>query len=266
MKFKLVVSDFDGTLGSVPHVIEPETVEAIKKYVSAGGKFVICSGRGYDNVSIIYKNYGLKGFAVGLQGGIIKDVETKETLFLGGIPTDVVLKVISRIKSFGVQVVAYPETGLLYDEDTEYTRYYRSVLKVEGTFVDNLVDYISKNKLNIIKVNAIAHPEKVAEIIPIIKREFEGELLINSGSSRLMECVHPLCNKGNAVKILAEKFNLDYSEIMAVGDSSNDIELVNGSWHGVAVGDADEALKKVAKEVTVPFSENPIKHLLEIYG
>ena len=54
-------------------------------------------------------------------------------------------------------------------------------------------------------------------------------------------------------------------EVIAVGDSTNDVSLISGEWHGVAVGNAKETLKKVAKEVTVPFSEQPIKYLLEKY-
>ena len=50
-----------------------------------------------------------------------------------------------------------------------------------------------------------------------------------------------------------------------MGDSTNDIELIKGEWHGVAVGDAREELKAVAKEITVPYSEQPIKYLLEKY-
>ena len=52
---------------------------------------------------------------------------------------------------------------------------------------------------------------------------------------------------------------------MAVGDSTNDIELLNGPWHGVAVGDGRKELLAVADEITVPYNENPVKVLLEKY-
>jgi hydroxymethylpyrimidine pyrophosphatase-like HAD family hydrolase len=52
---------------------------------------------------------------------------------------------------------------------------------------------------------------------------------------------------------------------MAVGDFNNDFELVGGPWHGVAVGDGSAELKKIAKEITVPFREHPIKYLIEKY-
>ena len=54
-------------------------------------------------------------------------------------------------------------------------------------------------------------------------------------------------------------------KVITVGDSTNDIELLKGPWHGVAVGNASEELKKVADEITVPFKENPVLALLKKY-
>jgi hydroxymethylpyrimidine pyrophosphatase-like HAD family hydrolase len=64
---------------------------------------------------------------------------------------------------------------------------------------------------------------------------------------------------------LSKYYNIPLEEILTVGDSTNDIDLVKGPWYGVAVGDGKEALKAVAKEVTVPFEQKPVKVLLEKY-
>ena len=50
-----------------------------------------------------------------------------------------------------------------------------------------------------------------------------------------------------------------------MGDSTNDIPLLDGEWHGVAVGDGMKDLKDFAKEITVNFDEQPVKFLLEKY-
>ena len=46
MKFDLFVSDFDGTLGTAPADITPNTVQAVREYIKKGGKFVICTDEG----------------------------------------------------------------------------------------------------------------------------------------------------------------------------------------------------------------------------
>ena len=64
---------------------------------------------------------------------------------------------------------------------------------------------------------------------------------------------------------LSKKYGVPLEKIIAVGDSTNDIDLIKGEWHGVAVGDGREELKAVAKEITVPYKDKPIKTLLEKY-
>ena len=46
MKYKLFISDYDGTLGEAPaNDIDSETLNAINEYIEKGGIFVVCSGR-----------------------------------------------------------------------------------------------------------------------------------------------------------------------------------------------------------------------------
>ena len=71
--------------------------------------------------------------------------------------------------------------------------------------------------------------------------------------------------EGNFLIHLAAIYGISLDKVMAVGDSTNDMALIDGEWHGVAVGNAVEELKKVAKEVTVPYEQMPIKHLIEKY-
>ena len=81
----------------------------------------------------------------------------------------------------------------------------------------------------------------------------------------MLEAINPEYSKGNAVRFLANYYNIPLEQVIAVGDSTNDIDLITGEWHGVAVGDGKQELKAVAKEITLPFKEKPIKHLIEKY-
>ena len=93
----------------------------------------------------------------------------------------------------------------------------------------------------------------------------DKNIRFNSGAIHLLEAINPDCGKDNAVRFIANYYNIPLEEVITVGDSTNDIELIHGPWHGVAVGDAKEELKAVAKEITVPFKDKPIKALLEKY-
>jgi phosphoglycolate phosphatase (TIGR01487 family) len=57
-------------------------------------------------------------------------------------------------------------------------------------------------------------------------------------------------NKGIGLKRVAEMMELDARELVAIGDSPNDIEMLKASGFGVAVGNAHPEVKKVARMVT----------------
>ena len=57
-------------------------------------------------------------------------------------------------------------------------------------------------------------------------------------------------NKDSALKILGNYLKIDNSEIMSIGDNLNDLEMVKNSGIGVAVANAYDELKQVAKYIT----------------
>ena len=66
-------------------------------------------------------------------------------------------------------------------------------------------------------------------------------------------------------RFIAKRYGIPLKEVIAIGDSTNDLELVGGPWRGVAIGDGSEELKKVTDEVAVPYKSHPVKTILEKY-
>ena len=263
MKYRLFVSDFDGTLGVAPGNIETQTVKAIKEYVARGGKFVICTGRMYSAIKPICDAYDLKGLVISYQGATVDDTSTGERILEGGIQPTLAAKVTAELLAEGMPACADIEDVMYCEEESEYTDYHKGFADVRK--VENLVDLILKKNKLVMKVVTTGEPEKIYELVEKYGKKYKGQLVANGGSDRLIEIVSPEYSKGSSVKFLSKHFNIPYEEIIAVGDSTNDIELINGGWHGVAVGDARPELKAVADEITVPYDQNPVKYLLEKY-
>ena len=263
MKYKLFVSDFDGTLGTAPDIIERETLEAINKYIKKGGKFVICTGRMFTAIKPICEKYGLKGLLISYQGATIDDLNTGKRILEGGIPPKRAVEIIRMLKGEGVEVVADANDVMFCENDTEYTEFHKPFAPVVK--VKNLEDKILELDSIVLKLVATDEPEIILPLTKKYNEILKGEFICNNGSSRLLEVINPKYSKGESVKFLANYFNIPYSETLAIGDSTNDIELIKGDWHGVAVGDAVEELKAQADEVTVPYKDKPVKVMLEKY-
>jgi Cof subfamily protein (haloacid dehalogenase superfamily) len=268
MKYPLFITDYDGTLGCAPNNdINPQTLQAINEFVDKGGKFVVCSGREYRSIKKILLNSNLKGLVVCFQGALIADLESGEVLFEGGIAEDFAISLLEKVSTYGLYPIVYYKNSFYADgenKDSPYYKYYADIVKMEYLSAD--LKTLIKEKGKPCKLGWLGPDEVVVKAQREMNELFGGkEIVFNSGASGLLEAVNPQCDKGKAVRFLAKYYSIPLDKVLAVGDSTNDIPLINGEWHGVAVGDGKEQLKQVAKEITVPFSEQPVKLLLEKY-
>lgn len=263
MKYDLFISDYDGTLGGFEGIDEI-TVKAIKEYEKRGGKFVVCTGRMYKNVRDICEYYGIADVVVSYQGARINERKSGKTLFAGAIEKPLAVEVLTALKGVSVKPAVLSENCLYYTEDSPYIDAYKKANIVELKQVYDLADEINKG-VPALKINVICDGINHAEFIRVYGEKFKGRLIVNSGGPSLAEFVNPLCSKGASVRFLSKYYKIPYDKIIAVGDSTNDIELISGGWYGVAVGDAKEELKKYANEITVDYKNNPVKFLLDKY-
>lgn len=264
MKYKLFISDFDGTLGqSAGDSIEKETVEAIKKFTDKGGIFAVCTGRMFTSIRPICIKCGLKGLIASYQGAMINDIETGRSILDGGIDYATASKVVSELMREGFSTVADIGDIMYCEESSPYTEFHKPFSEIK--VVEDLPKFVFDTAGTVHKIVAVGEPCKIEKLTAKYSDAYNGKLLFNNGTDFLMEVINPAFSKGNAVRFLAEYYGVPLDKVIAVGDSTNDVELLNGEWHGVAVGDAKEELKSVADEITVPFKEQPIKVLLEKY-
>ena len=267
MKFDLIISDYDGTLGGVPeNTIDEQTVSAINKYIDKGGKFVVCTGRMFSSIQSICKKVGLKGIVVAFQGAMIKDIESGESYFEGGVDPDVAVEVCKEYFKQNELVVAYLGDTMYYQQRNDYLGAYERLVNTKAICTPDLIQTIKDTKEKISKLCILCEKEKAFALADKFNKEFDqSKVVFNNGANIILEAVNPNNTKKFAVEFLSKYFNIPYDKILTVGDSTNDIGLIVGDWHGVAVGDGREELKAVAKEITVPYKEKPVKYLIEKY-
>ena len=82
----------------------------------------------------------------------------------------------------------------------------------------------------------------------LLNLEAVGVKIVDSGFAyHLMD---KSVSKGKALEIVAERLEISLDEFVAIGDSENDIDMLNAVGYGVAVANAHPSLKRVAKLVT----------------
>ncbi|MCL1862890.1 MAG: HAD family hydrolase [Defluviitaleaceae bacterium] len=99
-----------------------------------------------------------------------------------------------------------------------------------------------------------------------LKDVFEKNLKHSSLTSWTTDCydvVPTTTNKWVGIQHMLKHFNLHPSEVAAIGDGTNDIEMLTGAGHPIAMGNAIDELKKIAKYVTRHVDDGGIKHAVE---
>ena len=290
MKYKMVVADFDGTLGTAPDHIEESTVAAIREYQRKGGRFVVCTGRMLSSIRPICLKYGLTGDVIAAQGAIAANILTGDIFYSSGIPPALALEVVTDLEKDGEPVLVNVGDVLYYAAGNALTETYEKNSGVSGVAVGKLSDFLAKNQAPVQKVMAIVgagrvedkmeqyaekyggkcvvntgfDPDRLPAQIAAYVERYQGRLVINSGFQFLMEIISPACTKGDTVRAVAKRCGVEESEILTVGDSTNDLSLI-AVGHGVAVGDGSAALKAVAEEIAPPYAEKPVEYLLKKY-
>lgn len=266
MKYDLFISDFDGTLGRAPfNQIDEKTVSAIKEYTKKGGIFALVTGRQFSSIAPICRRYGIKGIIACYQGAMIKDIESGKDILINGIDVDLTLDIVEKFRSEDVQIIVDIDDKMYYDVKTKYVEFFENSTHVKANCVQSLAQTVKKIGKKAQKVCLMCNEKRAKELAEKYNKIYGGKILFNNGAPFLIDAVNPECCKDFAVRFLSNYYNIPFDKIITVGDSDNDIGLIKGEWYGVAVGDGSDKLKKVAKEVTLPFDKNPVLELLKKY-
>ena len=99
------------------------------------------------------------------------------------------------------------------------------------------------------KMIALELSDRVDDVLERIRKRFPQLSMANS-SRYVIEIMPKGVDKGYGLSMVAENLGIDRRDVVAVGDSMNDLPMVQWAGTGVALANADERLKSSADVVT----------------
>lgn len=105
--------------------------------------------------------------------------------------------------------------------------------------------------------------EQIEPLVPELEKNFE---IIVHEKDELGEIVQKGVTKGSAIKKLCGILNIPLSKTYAVGDSLNDLDMLQTAGCAIAMGNAVPELKAAADYVTLPFEEDGAAAALHAVG
>lgn len=268
MKYEAIITDFDDTLLRSDGAILPETISAIKDYEKRGGKFVICTGRNLSSMLKIAKNLNLTGYVIASQGAIIYNLDNGEYILNEGIEPSIAVEVLRDLESLGEYAQVYFDGDAYNDKSVEeITDYYENACNIKVVNLnEKLSEHILRTQKKTHKILSITSEEKIPGLIEKFSNKYGDKLLVNTSKPVLFEIVDKRLTKGTAIEKLSTIIGVDTKNMIGIGDSMNDIPLLNAVGLKIAVANASQVLKDVADEVTVSCDENALGVIIEKYG
>ena len=253
---KLVLgSDLDGTLIR-DNIIPTENIKSLEKLNSAGGMFIISTGRPFNGVSYLIDEYKLDvNYKILLNGALILDNSNKPILHKT-IPFDYIEKIFSYVKTFNPSISL--ENGFktyLMEEDVFNLPY-------SGKEVIQSLDDIDNEEISLISLYfADAKIEIIEEICESINNTFNSEC-VAFRNTNFIDVVPKNCSKGSALLHLCNLENIDKNNLYTIGDSFNDISMFDITDNSFTFHECEDKLKSYASNIVESVSECIENHML----
>lgn len=250
---KLVAVDMDGTVLDRDSNLPEINRIAFEKAVANGIQIALCTGRTMTELSPCLDRFEKVRYAVLTNGGFVVDLNTGERIHEDSLPIETALEIIETSKAVDSKPEAFIGGKAYLDRFAfEHTARYHidmfdDLLKKTCIPVDDVSDIIRKmgkgvDKINLFCVN-LDDRDRMIEICrkfnAAVTYSIPGDVEINSATA----------SKGRGLEALCRHLSIDRSEVMAFGDSANDLPMLRFAGIPVAMANAIDEAKSIASVI-----------------
>lgn len=256
---KLVALDLDDTLLRTDLTISSRAKNAIKQAVEKGTLVTLATGRMYASALPYAQGLGLDLPLITYQGALVKYADGR-VVHQQPLEMKHAKDLIISLKNYKFQINVYINDELYIEEKSPELQRYAEVCGVPYHVVPNLVDAM---KTEPSKVLVIGDAEKLDNLYAKMRGDFRDTVHITKSKSTYLEFSHLLATKGRALRSLASSLGLKADEVMAIGDSQNDLDMIEYAGFGVAMGNAVPQIKDCARYVTCKNDDDGVAEAIE---
>ena len=262
---KVLVLDIDGTLTNSQKVITGNTKKAIIDAMKRGHKVMLASGRPTPGMrkyaeELELSNYD--GYLLSFNGGKIIHCKTGEIIFQKVLPSVVIKSLYKFAMEKECGLITYlGDDIILATKKDEYIEIESKINGMECKEVTNFVDYVSDYSLN--KMLMTAPPEKAAILVEELQERFKDILSIYRSEPFFIEIMPKNVDKAASLDRMLTSLGLTKDDAICCGDGFNDKSMIEYAGLGVAMENAQPAVKEVADYITKSNDEDGIVDVID---
>lgn len=253
--YKAVFSDIDGTLLNSRHQISPLTEQAIKAVIAKGVPFIPVSARPPYAITPYTKQLDTQQAIICYSGALILDKNLTALYSVILEPQD--LQQLNQILADFNHLSVSHYAGL--DWFCNDLNNYWTLQESEITGLH--AKQTPKDLNEVHKILVMGEAEEIRQLEQKLKQNLP-HLSIHRSKNEYLEIMNKAATKAKAIRFMEQHLNVRAEEVVAFGDNFNDLDMLQYAGLSVAMGNAPDEIKQVAKEVTASNDEDGIALVL----
>ncbi|HEN9410157.1 TPA: HAD-IIB family hydrolase [Streptococcus agalactiae] len=277
MAIKAVFFDIDGTLLNDRKNVQKSTIKAIRNLKDQGILVGLATGRGPSFVQPFLENLGLD-FAVTYNGQYIysrseiiytnqlsKTTVYRLIRYAGARRREISLGTASGLLGSGIIGLGTSRLGQIVSSlvprkwakaiERSFKHFIR---RIKPQNIDSLMVILREPIYQVVLVVTEGESERIQKQFPRVK--------LTRSSPYSMDVISEGQSKVKGIERVGQCYGFDLSEVIAFGDSDNDIEMLSQVGIGVAMGNASQQVKENARYTTADNNDDGISKALAHYG
>lgn len=246
---KVIVCDIDGTIARQSSEPTPVCIECLEKLREMGYLIALASGRCIEDLEIKYKTWGMKDqfdFIIALNGVELWDNLTKQKSEYLLMKKEWLREIVELMAPFPHHTSMYIPGGYMSDNPKDIERHTKKHSERKRVFAETDYDFCKEDRGGIMfRVTEESMPLVEAHLAAHPSEHFVGF----KTQPDLMEFAHKDCSKGVALEKFCERHNISLDDVMAFGDTTNDIGMLK-ICHGICMINGSDDAKAVSERLS----------------
>lgn len=260
MPYKLIAIDVDDTLLNDKIEVTPRTKQALKQAIEAGVTVTLATGRMFASAQKIAQQIELNVPIITYQGSIIKTLLDGRILYERYVPEEAAVKLYEYCEAKGLHLQLYVDDVLYAKEDNKRIQGYSRLSNIPYVIESDFAALVRKPQM---KMLIIDEPEVLDAAAEELKPLIGDIAHITKSKPHYLEIMHKEGTKGHALQFLASHIGCGMEQVIAIGDSWNDHEMLEVAGLGVAMENSVQPLKEIADYITASNNEDGVALVVE---
>ena len=268
--YKLLAFDLDGTLLNSKGKILESSKAAIKAAQQMGIKVVLVTGRHHVAARPYHYELGLDTPVICCNGTYIMDYNLTDPIYSRPLSKAQAQHIIHIARSEYLNVLMYVEDAMLFEVMTPHMEKLCQWANKQPNIVKPTIRQIDDISVAMRSAKAIykfvlSHPDQNHFLSVYQQMLASNEFSCERSWVDRMDIANNGNSKGSTLSLLAQQWDIDAKEIIAVGDNDNDISMIQFAGLGVAMAHCSEPVKPHADLLIGSNDEDSIADLIAAY-